>query len=472
MGGDLAVGPPGTTVLTTDIERYAQRLDTVREELYQCAARLIHADHLVTDGELWRADAPYSAVRAEEALGEARRAVNDALVSSELLTSGLRRVVAGYEATERQLQDAHERLAGLVGFGLGWLLPGLALVAAPFLITSLAAGAGAFLLLPEGRRRQLTRAVVALAESKAGVLTDPGTVQLVRAAVTSADDGLAGLARVPWPVASLLGDQGLGVTGIASATAAVGVVGSAAGMFRETPVRVRPIATSAAEPASSVRDRIERVPSGGDQIRIDRYSRPGAPDRVEVYIAGTVDLGVVTGTEPLDMTSNMHAMAGGSAGSVRAVEQALRDAGVSADTPVVFTGYSQGGLVAAQLASSGDWNTAGLFTAGAPAGHIAVPHDVPYVALEHTDDLVPALGGWFDTSAPLLVRREFATGPVDTSDAFLPAHDLDNYVLTAGMADREADARIQSILERFDTDGYTVTSATYRAERVPSGGGS
>lgn len=470
MSSDLVIGLPGTSALTTEIEQYAQRLDGVREELYQCAARLIHTDQLVTESDLWRVDGPYSAVRAEESLVEARRLATEALVSSELLTSGLRRVVAGYEATELQLQDAHHRLSGLVGYGIGWLLPGLALLAVPLLVPSLIAGGGGLLLLPEERRRQLIEKVRALAEAKAGVLTDPLTVELVRATVTSADDTLAGLLRVPLPAAAILGEHGLGVTGIASATAAVGIAGSTAGLFVETAVRVRPVSTrSDVAPASSLKERIERIPAGDEQIRVDRYSRPGEPDRVEVYIAGTADLGTVTGTEPLDMTSNLHAMAGGSAGSARAVGAALRDAGVTSDTPIVFTGYSQGGLVAAQLAASGEWNTVALVTAGAPAGQVAVSRDIPYLALEHTDDLVPALGGRFESSGPLLVRHEFFAGPVDTSQALLPAHELENYVHTAGLADREPDTRIHGILSHLDATGATVTSTTYRAERLPGG---
>lgn len=471
MSSDLVVGQPGTTVLTTEIEQYAQRLDTVREELYECAARLIHIDRLVSDAELWRVDAPYSAVRAEEALVEARGAVGGALASSEVLTSGLRQVAAGYEAAERGLEDAHLKLSGLVGYGLGWLLPGLALLAVPLLVPTLIAGGGAF-LLPEEHRRRLVEKVLALAKAKAGLLTDPATVEVVRTLVTSADDTIAGAARVPLPVAALLGDDGLRVTGIASATAGVAVAGSTAGLFAETAVRVRPVSTrSDVTPAASVRERIERIPDGSEQIRIDRYSRPGEPDRVEVYIAGTADLGIVTGTEPLDMTSNIHAMAGGSAGSARAVIEALRDAGVTPETPIVFAGYSQGGLIAAQLAGSGEWNTAGLFTAGAPAGQVAVPHDVPYLALEHTDDLVPALGGRYQETRPLLVRRQFATGAVDTSGALLPAHELENYVHTAGLADQEPDTRIRSILNQFDVKGCTVTSTIYRADRVTGGEG-
>src|SRR5690606_13967120 len=151
------------------------------------------------------------------------------------------------------------KLSGLVGYGLGWLLPGLALLAVPLLVPTLIAGGGAF-LLPEEHRRRLVEKVLALAEAKARLLTDPATVEVVRTLVTSADDTLAGAARVPLPLAALLGDDGLRVTGIASATAGVAVAGSTAGLFAETAVRVRPVSTrSDVTPAASVRERIERI---------------------------------------------------------------------------------------------------------------------------------------------------------------------------------------------------------------------
>lgn len=476
MSTDLTVGPPGTTVLTSDLEQYAQGLDVVLVELTECRERLLGADQFVSDQLLWQVDAPYSAVLAEIAQGEAIRAVSKALTSSEAITTGLRQVIATYDLTEEQLSRAHDSLFGLVGYGLGWVLPTLALLAAPLLVPSLLGQAVGFLALPEDRRRLATERLLGVAEAKAGVLTDPVTVELVRTVVSSADDGIAGLTRVPLGVAAVLGDEGLGVTGIATATAAVGGLGTVAGMFRESPVAVRAVTTEKdVAPASGAQDRVERIPDGDEQIRIDRYSRPGQPDRVEVYVAGTAALGAVTGGEPLDMTSNLKAMTGGSAGSMRALEEAMALAGVTADTEVVFTGYSQGGLVAAHFAASGDWNTVGLVTVGAPAGQVSVPHDVPYLAIEHTDDLVPALGGRFDHSQPLVARRRCFDGAVDVSDAVLPAHDLDAYVRTAGLVDAEQDVRIHSLLSSLDSSDATVTSTMYRADRVqstaPSGGG-
>lgn len=465
--GELIVGTATTTVLTADLERFVQVLGAVNGELFECSQRLARADRLVTGGELARVDAPYSAILAEEAIDTARRATANAIISSEVLTAGLRTVIEHYESTEEQLASAQQALAARVGYGLAFFLPGLALLVAPALATTLAGTGIGVLLLPEELRRRAVQNLLALAHAKAGIVSDPVTVELVRQTVTSSDDFLAGLLRVPAAVANALGDEGLGITGLATSTAVVGGAAASLGLLRETPVTVRQTAVDGeATPATGVKDRIERIPSSHDRIRIDHYHAPGKLDRVEVFIGGTAALGTVTADEAWDMTSNIQAMAEGSAGSMRAVLDAMQLAGVTAETPVVFTGYSQGGLLAAQLAASGDWATVGLVTVGAPAGQVAVPDTVAYLAIEHTDDLVPALGGRFEHSEPLVVRRRFFEGSADVSERFLPAHELENYVRTAHLVDREPDARIRSIIEGWAVDGYTVTSTMYRADRV------
>ena len=150
------------------------------------------------------------------------------------------------------------------------------------------------------------------------------------------------------------------------------------------------------------------------------------------------------------MTSNVVGIAGAKAGSYRAAEAAMKLAGIRADSSVVFTGYSQGGLVAAQLAASGDYRTAGLFTLGAPAGQVAVPKAVPYVAIEHTEDIVPAVGGTWASSAPVLVRRSVFGGKPANSTLVFPAHQLSQYRASAALLDRSDDQRVAAALGALD----------------------
>ncbi|MEO6943394.1 MAG: hypothetical protein ABI053_01625 [Lacisediminihabitans sp.] len=136
---------------------------------------------------------------------------------------------------------------------------------------------------------------------------------------------------------------------------------------------------------------------------------------------------------------------------------------------MTFNGYSQGGLLAATLASTGEYDTKGLFTLGGPAGQVEVPHDVPYVAIEHADDLVPATGGMWKSSDPLLVTRNVYAGQTDAGDAFFPAHELSNYRETARLADASDEQRLvaaRDTLHQFSSGMTTVQTSYFHAVRT------
>lgn len=84
----------------------------------------------------------------------------------------------------------------------------------------------------------------------------------------------------------------------------------------------------------------------------------------------------------------------------RAALRAMQEAGMADGDPVVFTGFSQGGILAAKLASSGDlpYDPIGVITNGSPVDGFDVPSDVPVVAFQHSNDIVPKLDGNFGGS--------------------------------------------------------------------------
>lgn len=224
-------------------------------------------------------------------------------------------------------------------------------------------------------------------------------------------------------------------------------------------------------PVENTQDRLERIPSNPHQIRIDRVSAPGVPDRFEVYIGGTEDFSPISSTEPFDLTSNIAAIAGGNdgdgAGSYRATAEALQLAGVDATSHVEFNGYSQGGLIAAQLAASGDYTVDGLVTIAGPAGGVAVPHSIPYLAIEHPDDLVPALGGFFTSSDPVVVTRRAFDGPPQGDQPVMPAHRLTRYMETAALIDESTNLRLRETLQQLShPPAQSITSTLYFAERI------
>lgn len=468
MADDLVVsGGEAVSVTTAELFEQSARFRILAGELDGCRRRVAALDRAIGNGILGAVDAPRSAVLAEAAIDAAESALARAIHDCQLLGYGLGNAAGGYELADRFANRLGQELAAGLGYLAGTAAPYLLALAMPGLLLFGGIGAGVYAsLTPEGRSRLGATLQEWLRHNNAS-LSDPGFVEALRFSVMAADDAGAGFGKVPPILARALGDEGLGLVGLDTSAAVLAAAAGATGLSRESAVTVAVRSTSSeVAPANGVRDRAERIPEEPEQIRIDRYSTPGGPDRFEVYIAGTAELSVASVDEPWDMTSNLTAMGGGSAGSYRAVEEAMRLAGVEAGSPVTVTGYSQGGLIAAQLAASGDYSIDGLVTFGAPAGQVAVPHDIPYLAVEHTNDLVPALGGTFASSEPVVVRRQLFDGPPPPSEYVLPAHRLPNYLETAGLVDVSDDPRIEATLRRLEhAQATSVTSTVYLATR-------
>lgn len=283
------------------------------------------------------------------------------------------------------------------------------------------------------------------AQGGAKLLADPGSLLLLRAGISSADDYLAlfgGAAAGPPPrsQAAVVGDDPYRVA--ESARIMLALLGGAAVPVAlrgsETPVAIqqahrRPIAAPA-----SIGELLARIPPsapGAPQLRIERYPEPGGASRWLVYLAGTVEVRTGRSTEPWDMISNLAALAHTDAGSLRAARAAMREAGVRPGDAVGYIGYSQGGLLAMRLAQEGaagtlPARTAGVITVGAPAGQLALDHGVPVLALEHADDLVPALGGLPGDHGPRRATLSARAIPAGVEAPMLSAHHLDRYQAT------------------------------------------
>jgi hypothetical protein len=471
VSDDLAIGAPGaTSVVTTRLEEAADRLEALHGELDRYRRELAILDRVTTAGALARADAPLSAMDAEHAIDDAVAGLGRSAGASEQLARAVERAAGRYQFTESLAARASQAIAAMVGYDAGFLLPVLALAALAGLTATGQAFALTLATLPPARRDAVLAGLSGWMDSHRALLSDPRIVELVRLSAVSTDDFGDGALHVPFAVSRVLGDEGLGLLGLDTSAAVVAGAASGFGPLRETPVTVRALGTrTGGAPPSGLEDRARRIPTDGAQVRIDRISAPGRADRFEVYLAGTADFSLRPGADPWDMTSNVTAVAGGSAGSYRAAQIAMRRAGITADSPVVFTGYSQGGLIAARLAASGDYRTAGLYTLGGPAGQVPVPHGIPYVALEHTEDLVPATGGTFASSRPVLVRRSLFDGQPPRSPLVFPAHQLARYRQTAALADASQNRRLLGALRELDgprLSGTTVTSTFYRAVRT------
>jgi hypothetical protein len=247
---------------------------------------------------------------------------------SRELAASLEDAAERYGRLETGLDAALRNTGSWLGHLVGSLRPFAPLVALS-LATPLAYLAAGSLLVNAvlGRGVSVVPPVVTdWVQENPRLLTNPGTVALVRVLASSADDAALGALGVPYPVAAGLGDDGAGILGAPASAFGVLVAARAAGMLRETSVRVHRVTGSAAGPAGKPAsgreagkraaapaaaalpaprpptgfvDLAERIPTAADggQVRIERYGDAGNPSWL-VYIGGTLEWSPTGSTEP------------------------------------------------------------------------------------------------------------------------------------------------------------------------------
>lgn len=472
MGDDLVISGGGSTAVATDeLFASAQRLHRLALEAASLRLELGGIDRLMSMDSLTIAHAPADAARAEFDIDQAKAVMAELEAACRGIGWALDNAAEGYGFIERFISGFGMQLAG-DGAALAGTVLSIGAAAAPM------AAAGAQLagrrVVASGALSRDPASTSSGPHASNAVLTNPAAAGVVRTAAMSADDLLMTASGLPGPVAHFLGDGGIGVAGLAFASTTIMAAGAAVGLFTETPVR--PISEqrhAVAGPPGGFAERLSRVPdpaaADGAQVVVEKYTSPGQPDRFEVYVAGTVTFSPEATTEPWDMTSNLSNAAGDGGGSVASVVQAMRMAGVDAASPVQLTGYSQGGGTAARIAASGDFNVVGLATFGGPTGQVPIPPAIPAVIVEHSDDIVPALGGMQLNQHALVVERNvFAGREIPVQDA-VPAHHLEYYKETARLMDAASSDQVREAAARLDAFGSgaaTVTSTAYRFERV------
>ncbi|PZQ89022.1 MAG: hypothetical protein DI534_09605 [Leifsonia xyli] len=390
-------------------------------------------------------------------------------------TRGLRQAIA---LAQSVYDRGEQTVTWLQGLGAEWTTALLARAALPFLPFAALGGGLAWQLAPgtdEQKREALQRWILENPE----LITSPAFAGFVRQAVMGADDAALGIAGAPPWVPVLLGDHGLGILGVDTSAAVLIAAGGVSGtrLLHETPVRVERVSSRTTDSAPvGAEQRLARVPEE-QQIRIERYTAPGEEPRYLVYVAPTQTFSPVADAEPWDLTSNIAGVAGLPAGSIRATEQAMADAGITSDSEVVLVGFSQGGLVADAVAASGRWNTVGLETYGDPGGGIELPEGIRGVAVRHSDDFVVATGGpQGATDRTIVERQAYPEGAEIPTDKPAPAHQKRAYEETARLLDAGRSPELRAELDALDAftgdytarDGATITTFRYRAERVPA----
>lgn len=403
-----------------------------------------------------------------------------------------------YGATEREVADmwAYGRRVG--AWLLGFAMPAYAGTA---VATVALAGIAAFALsvTPPGLLLGGPEALVELLQRRGEeLLSDPAFVEFLRHLVDHVDDFLAGAAHLPLPLTD--GMEAAQNTAVLVLLAqAARSIGNRA--LVETPVSVRRGAVVDRSPVESLRqgragfrgatdagaasrgrvdapggieELLERVPdseAGAPQVRVERYEGGWV-----VYVTGTIDLGLVPGSEPMDATSDAWAAADGAligeqiAGAVRAAELALEAAGYRPGDPLVSVGHSLGGIVAARVAENHPGDIAAVVTAGSPIAGVPVPDGVPVLSLEHPEDPITALAGWGAPNDRQTVYRAPAFDGGPPPGEVLPAHQLPTYRRTGGVLDAESPEESDAVREALEriTGGGAGETGLWRADRQPA----
>ena len=414
---------------------------------------------------------PTAALEAGRVIRAAINTLLRAQDRAERIASCVLTCLAEYSQTE-QVAGALVHRVDETG---AWLVgAGARLFGLPFAIaavTGILAGAAVTRQSPAGLASELQ----AYLKAHGRILTNPRTVAIIRELASDANGIGAGFMLVPPPLAGALDSARL--TGVSSSANGVVVLGRGVGLFEPSGAAVKK--TSSFEfgtPPTSLVGRAQSFPDpqndpNGEQIRIDRYVEAGKPDRFDVYIAGTVTFDPKTDTQPFDLTSDLNGVGGQQSASYRAVVSAMHEAGITSASPVVLNGYSQGGLLASQVAASGAFNVHGVVTFGAPSAQVALPASIPVLTVRNAEDLVPATSGYdVNPNAVVVERPVFATSPVP-SDWAVPAHRLSYYQETAAVVDQANSSEVRGVLDplnEFGAGASRVDSTLWVATRVPA----
>lgn len=157
-----------------------------------------------------------------------------------------------------------------------------------------------------------------------------------------------------------------------------------------------------------------------------------------------------------------------------AVQEALLDAGAEEGDAVSFFGYSQGGIHAANLASSDrmaeTFDVQSVLTVGSPTGNSDVKDDVAALFLEHLEDYVTGADGKpTETSANKMVLEleGYMEGLDMEAGTFGPAHNYSNYLYQVEQAleDPEIAEELEPVLSQIaagstgqaSSKAYTLT---------------
>ncbi|MCW2795373.1 hypothetical protein [Nocardioides sp.] len=214
-------------------------------------------------------------------------------------------------------------------------------------------------------------------------------------------------------------------------------------------------------------------PENNGTIEVQTFTDANGEVRHIVYLPGTDDLATLPWSQDgdvRDLATNLQLIAGHDNAYQQGILQAMHQAGINGDDPVLLAGHSQGGMEAAAILSQGsDFNVTNVVTAGSPTAQVdGFPAGTHVLSLEHDGDVVPLFDGEENPDSVQQVTVHFGDGGTDIADH----HSFPHYVDGAAAVDASDDPSIieslQSLVHHgFLGTGQTVTSQTFQISRDP-----
>lgn len=460
MGDGLTItgGANGVTARFDDLRAQASLLDAIAGDLGEIASVLASLS-IAPDVAEAAVLCPLEAARAEEAVLAANLGPHGVAVAwarAEASVAFVRFSIAAYQEADDLLRRAADELAFAGGFAAGnAALPG-AIAAA---VANPAAGIAAWVS---------RRAVADTAEQT--MYQQPWTQEIaarrapgfVEGAVSSLLGGnpllLAMLSGGHWPTSDLEGATE-GLLAVAGPAGLLRDSGEFSVAARGTPTDVDLRGAGFVGELMHQQDRLSQGAAEVQVVRIQGFSGPA----YVVQIPGTQEWNPRRGSNPVDTATNVHLIAGGRTAMADAVVAAMEAARIPRNAPVMLSGHSQGGMVAAALAADPQcrirFKVAAVVTAGSPIGRVVIPDSVAVLSLEEKQDPVPRLDGAAnpDRTNWVTVTRDLTDGdPTDADRGFEAAHSLRNYRQSGHYVDQSNDmalARWREAVAQFFGNG-------------------